>query len=410
MKKKLLPVYILLCGWNQLFSQNKIDSASQANIDTYYKLAIQFKDGKGVTMDYDSAFQYFSKAAALGDPQSEYALGYLFYKGLGCKQNYDTAARYFYDGAILGKDNSLYFYSLCWRNGYGRPKNEDSAIFYLKKSADLGYRQALMELEAKGAENSNDSAAQALLQKLHNAAIVNNNQLNHFSKIQPHISSKNVIAGTYSGWIIQYDWSGSHMVSIKKLELNLAYNNKTITGEWVENDQDTAKLNATLVGDSVVFSRTNYGRTDHYSPSSPIKYNFQSAKLNLVQAGDSIFLAGNVEMFSPVRGEPSKPLFIAVARPGLNNLDSIFLKNLALNAFPNPFKNVLNVQFNILKADQVEVQIYDINGLQVYRNYAGNLQEGFYSLPVSGLRITSGVYILKLMCGNHVATLKVIRE
>ena len=52
-----------------------------------------YKDGsKGVSIDFNQSYNYFFKAALLGDPQSIYAVAYMKYKGLGCIQNYDTAA------------------------------------------------------------------------------------------------------------------------------------------------------------------------------------------------------------------------------------------------------------------------------------------------------------------------------
>ena len=41
-----------------------------SNVVDYYKLAVQYKDGIGVPMDYSKAYENFSKAAELGDPQS----------------------------------------------------------------------------------------------------------------------------------------------------------------------------------------------------------------------------------------------------------------------------------------------------------------------------------------------------
>ncbi len=409
--KKLFLIYPLLLHFSSLlFSQNKSDSIRVGLIKNYYQLAIKFKEGKALSMNYDSAFNYFSKAAALGDPQSIYAVAYMFYKGLGCKQNYDTAAQLFSKGAALGKDNSLYFYGLCWRNGYGRPKNEDSARYYLQKSADLGYRQAIMELESKVAENSNDSAAKVLLTKLDNAAIPDKTMPNHFTKIQPRLPSKDIIAGDYNGWLIQYDWSGKYIIQIKKLFLNLKYSDKQLTGKWIENDSDTAKINGVIVEDSVVFNKTSYGRTDHYSPSIKIKYNFQNAKLNLLQAGDSIFMAGDVDMFSPIRGEPSKPMFVVLARSGLKNLDSSFFKNLALSAYPNPFINTLTVQFNLIKAGAVRIELLNIDGSLIYQNDAGVLQKGTYTIPISGLAIAKGMYLIKLVFEREDATIKVIKQ
>src|ERR1019366_5028191 len=145
MNKKLLAIFLLSTFCLRLSAQTSKDSITNL-ITNYYKLALQYKDGNGVTMDYAKAYSYFSKAADLGDAQSVYAAGYMQYKGLGCVQDYQKAALAFAQGAKTGKDNSMYFYGLCWRNGYGVvTKNEDSAKYWLNKAAAIGYKQAVKE-------------------------------------------------------------------------------------------------------------------------------------------------------------------------------------------------------------------------------------------------------------------------
>lgn len=83
MTKKLQTLFCSLIFISKIFAQSPsaVDPKT-ASISNYYKLAVQYKDGKGVPMDYKLAYENFSKAAALGDPQSIYAMGYMSYKGL----------------------------------------------------------------------------------------------------------------------------------------------------------------------------------------------------------------------------------------------------------------------------------------------------------------------------------------
>ncbi|MDE3234530.1 MAG: SEL1-like repeat protein [Bacteroidota bacterium] len=407
MLKSRLLFSILLVYVNALYSQNGSNDSLQKIITQNYKLAIQYKNGDGVTIDYNKAYQYFNNAANLGDPQSIYAIAYMRYKGLGCQQDYTLAANLFAKGARMGKDNSLYFYGLCWRNGYGLPKNEDSAQYYLKKSADLGYKQALLELAMKQSENSNDSAAQVLMDQIHNAAIPDKKILNTFNKVTPHIDSRELITGDYEGWLIQYDWSGTHMVITKKLEVSLNSDADNISGQWIEEGADTVKLKARLSGDSLLFDNTKYGRKDHYSPNTYINYAFQDAKLELIQKNDSVFLAGSVEMFSPQRGEPSKPLFVALSRKGLVNMDSV-INQLKLSAYPNPSSKTLYAEFTLPKAYNVNVQLYTLSGLMIYNKLSGLLDAGTYSLPIPVENIAAGTYVLKIDCGKISQSIKIV--
>jgi hypothetical protein len=403
MTKKLQTLFCSLIFISQIFAQSTSETETKvASISSYYKLAIQYKNGNGVPMDYKLAFENFSKAAALGDPQSIYAIEYMSYKGLGCLQDYKKAADLFYKGAIIEKDNSMYFYGLCLRNGYGVVKNEDSAKYWLNKAAALGYKQATLELKMTVGENANDSA-NALVAQINNAAIPLNTTLNKFNKVQQKLASSEVISGEYTGWIIQYDWSGEHAVSSKRLKLNLGARDNNLSGKWIEDVNNSIDITATLASDSVIFKNTQYRRKDHYSPDSAILYNFGKARLNLVQTKDSVFLAGNLEMFSPQRGEPSKPLFIALSR----KLPPV--KKLVAKVYPNPFSNVLNVSFNLLESTKIEVQLITLTGTILYRNTAGQLEPGWYMLPIPTENTTPGFYLVKLLYTDGSTVLKAVK-
>jgi len=104
---RLVTCFGLVFLVTHLFAQNSTSantSITENNVPTisdYYKLAVQYKDGIGVPMDYRKAYENFSKAAALGDPQSVYAVGYMTYKGLGCNQDYKKAADLFFKVRLL---------------------------------------------------------------------------------------------------------------------------------------------------------------------------------------------------------------------------------------------------------------------------------------------------------------------
>jgi hypothetical protein len=402
MNKKLLTIFLLSFSCFKLFAQTSEDSIRNV-IANYYKLALQYKDGNGVTMNYAKAYNYFSKAANLGDAQSIYAVGYMQYKGLGCTQDYIKAASLFAKGSKLGRDNSMYFYGLCWRNGYGVDKNEDSAKYWLNKAAASGYKQAVQELKMTVGENANDSA-NALVQQINNAAIPDKRVLNQYTKIQHYLPASEIIAGDYKGYLIQYDWSGTHIISSKDLKLSLVNDQNILSGSWIESG-DSVNISASLTSDSIIFNKMQYGRKDHYSPDKAIQYIFQNARLNLVQKEDSVFLAGNVEMFSTQRGEPSKPLFIALSRTDT----SLIAKKLQIKTYPNPFTDVLIAEFEIPKTKDVVIQFLNLNGTVMYHNAAGKLEPGHYSLPVQIGRVSAGTYLLKFIYGNYSKTVKVIK-
>ncbi len=404
------------------------DSTRLSEIKQYYALAKQYKDGDDVPMDYAKAFYYFSQAAALGDEQSKYAEGYFYFKGLFVAQDYGIAAGLFQEGAYLGRDNSMYMLGLCFRNGYGLPQNEDSAQYWLKKSADAGYRQAILELQSKVPENG-DAQAKQLVQRIHNAAVPEQVALNQFIALQPQKPDSSIIAGDYEGYVIQYDWSGQHPVSTKKLHIFLegqANPNGALSGKWMEESGDSVTINASLKKDSLVFADTHYRRKDHYSPDSAILYNFENAALNLVRKGDSVFLAGNIYMFSPDRKEPSKPLFVALTRTTASTADSSVIKKQTpistdssnttqaarlLNVYPNPFSSYVNVAFEVNKASSVGIDLYNMAGQLVYQKAAQPLAPGRYTIRVEPPnQLPTQTYLLRLVFTGGQEVAKVIKK
>ncbi len=65
MNIKLLTCLGFVLSSTFIFAQNNDTAENNITaISNYYKLAVQYKDGIGVPMDYKIAFENFSKAAA----------------------------------------------------------------------------------------------------------------------------------------------------------------------------------------------------------------------------------------------------------------------------------------------------------------------------------------------------------
>lgn len=402
---RLLLLFISLFSLSHCYSQTTngllpapsnttMEPSSNKQARSYYQLGVRYKDGNGVEMDYAKAFEYFDKAAALGHPQSRYAKAYLLYKGLGCTQDYATAAALFREGAIAGRDNSMYFYALCLRNGYGVVQNKDSAKYWLDSAAAVGYSQAIRELAMNGPENRADSAKE-LLQTIHNLALPAQAPPNTFVRVPSRIPSTEVATGRYTGYLVQYDWSGQNVIDTRKMTFHLSCEGRRMSGEWVEQGRDSFQFSGWLRGDSLVFDPIIHGRKDHYSPDSAIPYRLDNAALSIVQSTDIIYLAGNVSMFSPQRGEPSKPVVLALSRT--MDEKKIETKFLFDRVYPNPFRDVLDVNFSIGKTATVSMTMVNAAGQQVYLRPGQILTSGSYTyrlqLPAG---LPPGMYFLQV--------------
>ncbi|WP_447642432.1 MULTISPECIES: hypothetical protein [Chitinophagaceae] len=380
-----------------ILSAQNLDSLSLSRYRAgrgLYEAGERERTGEGVPMDYAKAFELYRQSASLGYPMGEYSLGYMYYKGLGCTQDYVKAAELFRRGATQGMDNSMYFLGLCLRNGYGVTADKDSATYWLHLADSLGSRQARQELSSLAAENRSE-AARGLLESIHNLALPQAGPANTFVRVPHRLPMGEAVAGRYKGYLVQYDWSGSSVIDTKSIELELVSQTGRLEGTWVEEGTDSFRFSAYLRGDSLAFDPVSYGRRDHYSPDTAVGYRLEGAGLNLVQGPGALYLAGNVSMFSPTRGEPSKPVVLALVRSLAET--PIGTRFTFDKVYPNPFRDVLEVQFSLGATADVGMAVVGVAGLQVYLRPAQKLQTGSYSyrlqLPAG---LAPGAYVLQL--------------
>ncbi len=384
----------------------------------FYNLGVLYKDKQTPAQDFKKAYAYFEKAANLDDPQSIYAIGYMQYKGLGCQQDYSKAVVCFKKGAAKTMPNSMYFLGLCFRNGYGIASNSDSAKFWLIKAAARNYKMAISELKAPNAENS-FTRKDNVEKMIDTYAIDERKNLNQYEKVNTKVALSK-IKGNYTGIVVRYDWSGQTPISSSKLAFNLQFQNGQIEGQWIENDTVLVPFKALINSKSLVFKNTSYSRSDHYSPENPILYDFKNAQLNWLERNDSTIINGSIEMFSPDRNEPEKPLRLVLVKNNSQqaDVDSLYLLNdneakidLAngISVYPSPFDEVLNVSFKINKAYAVNTQLISQEGVIVYSKPSESLAPGFYNFKLSVPSVMAGTYYLRMTFGKEVKSIKVIK-
>jgi TPR repeat protein len=385
----------------------------------WYNLGLHYKGMRPPSQDFVKAYENFSRGTTEGDSLCVFLKGYMLYKGFGCNQDYAQASVLFQVAANKGVSNSMYFLGLCFRNGYGLDANADSAQYWLQLAARRMNRQAIMELESEEPENGNAQARGMARQVLDASAKSLYPQLNKYQKIETSIP-EGVITGKYNGHLIKYDWSGQNIIGVSSLTLELYSLKGTVYGTWIENDNLKVQLTAKINSSNIEFLNTSYSRTDHYSPDKAIKYNFEEASLQWVQKGDTVSLAGNIQLFSPVRNEPHKPLSIVLIKIGkevsrelisFSNISEGLDKPDKLMIYPNPFKNVFTVEFALEEKYEVSTELMTIDGKVIYSNKAGKLDAGFYTLSLSPAnQLLPGIYLVVLRYGSKTKTAKVIKE
>ena len=76
--------------------------------------------------------------------------------------------------------------------------------------------------------------------------------------------------------------------------------------------------------------------------------------------------------------------------------------------YPNPFNPTTNITYSITRSERVQLKIYNISGQLVATLVDRKQAAGKYQLSFNGSRLSSGVYIYRLVAGNDVETRKML--
>jgi hypothetical protein len=391
----------------------------------WYRMGLLYKYGKGTSLDYRSAFDCFVKAGEGGNARGLFSEGYMLYKGIGCQQNYERAYSLFVTASEANIREAMYFRGLCCRNGYGTSKNEVEAKKWLQLAIIKGDQQAQSELFSPDPENTNEVGIWTA--KLRSAEKINNRKNSSIHSYNDEDHDKRIkesdITGSYTGFLIKYDWSGKHAISAAKLSLTLQKSDNGLEGTWIEDDSIRLNIKTKLLDSGLDFGNAEYKKKDHYNPIAA-KLRFDLAKLHILKTADTIFLTGNLQVFAIEKKEPEKPqrFFLTRTLPIQKNaqgpsktMQTVLTEENAsfhakLQAFPNPFLNSINLQFTLAKNSVLKAAIYDGAGRQVYNGSENNYLKGVHKMVIQ-LTVPAGVYFVKLLSGySEIASTKIIKE
>jgi len=84
--------------------------------------------------------------------------------------------------------------------------------------------------------------------------------------------------------------------------------------------------------------------------------------------------------------------------------------NNELKAFPNPTQDKMQLQFDLLNGQNIEIKLIDMQGKEVLMIYSGYKQQGLAKLDINftEMKIPPGLYFLQLQSGNASISKKVI--
>ena len=96
--------------------------------------------------DYNSAVQYYHRAALMGYDIAQNDLGYCYDKGLGVTQDYFEAVKWYRKAAEQGHARAQHNLGVCYENGRGVTKSITEAVKWYRKAAEQGLASAQKNL------------------------------------------------------------------------------------------------------------------------------------------------------------------------------------------------------------------------------------------------------------------------
>jgi len=137
-------------------------AATSGNPIALNRIGELYRDGLGVSQNYQTAASWFLKAAALKFAPAQLNLGLLYENGLGVERNYGTARGWYLMAIRQNNAEAKFRTGYLIENGLGVEKNTGAAVGWYKQAAEAGNTDAMLALAAmclNGQEKPNYNGA-----------------------------------------------------------------------------------------------------------------------------------------------------------------------------------------------------------------------------------------------------------
>lgn len=114
---------------------NDYKDRCQKQTHVLYSLAKIYEEGNEVEQDFETAFDYYSRAAEFGHIGAIYNLGCLYENGEGVIQNYMKATDYYTQAAHKGNSDAACCLARLYEEGLGVSKDDNQAFHWYMKAA-----------------------------------------------------------------------------------------------------------------------------------------------------------------------------------------------------------------------------------------------------------------------------------
>lgn len=406
-------------------------SAVKGNVNAQYNLGRFYTTGKGCNVDFDNAIYWFTKSADNGFERAAYALGYMYYKGFGVPQDYKKAVSWF---ELSSYHMAKHWLGVCYYFGYGVPQNEEKAIENFTKSKTDNSQMFLNYIVTNVKQNVETRIASATseMETETNTAIDKSAILEATNDVKnADVKEKNDnkinlkhLSGKWVGKMVELDWSGTHVVRVTPISLDVKSEKDVINYIWEVNKTKNEDF-AIWVDNTMYFNKLYMRFDEPFSPnpaSNTLDWQFLSAKLKFKKLNNKNYLTADLESFINEYKEPGPPMHLILKRMrkqenvedmtdqeliGLTNQDKQFI-----TLYPNPFVNDVLIEYTLDSPDNVSAEVYSYNGNATKIALQPNALQalGKHKYTLDGSMLQSGMYIVRVTVGKKVHSRILIKQ
>jgi TPR repeat protein len=120
--------------------------AAQGNVRAQYNIGVMYRDGNGVTRNYQEALKWYRLAADQGHVGAQYNIGHLYDAGQGVTQSYQEALKWYRLAADQGNAGAQNNIGHLYSNGQGVTQDYQEALKWYRLAADQGYAWAQVNI------------------------------------------------------------------------------------------------------------------------------------------------------------------------------------------------------------------------------------------------------------------------
>lgn len=142
--------------------------AEAGNIESQYRLGIDYTNGFGVAQDDKKAVEWLAKAAEKGHADASFMLGAAYGSGRGAAEDPVQALSWYERAAEANHPRAQYLAGEAYANGRGTAQDLARAAKFYRKAADQGHAEAMYALgvltaSGKGVKKDGFAAARWLM-------------------------------------------------------------------------------------------------------------------------------------------------------------------------------------------------------------------------------------------------------